>query len=99
VGDAQGPWRLENFVEALDRWETLEHPRDDVRIVVTRWIFSRFDDPYQGVRREPGFGNLWFGPVPGTLTTLGRVVVCAYWILETDHSVRCDSFATLNLPL
>ena len=41
----------------------------------------------------------WFGAVPDTDDGLGHVVVCSYWIEETRRAVRCDSFATLNLPL
>lgn len=60
---------------------------------------TRFDDPYHGVRREKGFANLWFGPIPGSADGSGTVVACSYWIEEETHTVRCDSFATLNEPL
>ncbi|HEU0129656.1 MAG TPA: hypothetical protein VFQ85_01530 [Mycobacteriales bacterium] len=50
------------------------------------------------MRREPGFPNLWYGPVPGT-DDGETVVQCAYWILEAARTVRCDSFATLSRPL
>jgi hypothetical protein len=92
-------WRLENFLECLDRWSEQENASDDLRLVVTAWILSRFDDPYQRVRREPDFDNLWFGPVPGTLDATGRVIACGYWISETTSVVRCDSIATLGYPL
>ena len=36
----------------------------DLRFLVTEWILTRAADPYQGVRREAGFDNLWFGAVP-----------------------------------
>ncbi|MEN3360299.1 MAG: hypothetical protein V7637_4281, partial [Mycobacteriales bacterium] len=29
----------------------------------------------------------------------GKIVACAYWIEESTRVVRCDSFATLRLPL
>jgi hypothetical protein len=64
VPDAARSWILEGFLDCLDRWAALESPSDDLRMVVTAWILSRYDDPYMGVRREPGFDNLWFGPVP-----------------------------------
>ena len=92
-------WTLENFAEALDRWIDEEHPSEALRIHVTTWIFTRFEDPYQGVRREPGFPNLWFGAIPGSTHEEDHVVACAYWIREGDRTVRCDSFATLGWPV
>ena len=92
-------WRLERFLTEFDLWTERESPSDDLRVVVTEWIVGRQDDPYRGVRREPQFENLWFGAVPGSDDGGGRVVVCSYWIVETQHLVRCNSFATLGLPL
>lgn len=60
---------------------------------------TRFDDPYHGVRREPGSSNLWFGQIPESDDRTGRVVTCAYWVIETTHTVRCDNFGTLGLPI
>jgi hypothetical protein len=37
--------------------------------------------------------------VPNSQDDAGRVVVCSYWIFESQHLVRCNSFATLGLPL
>ena len=91
-------WSLEGFEEHLDIWISREDPDADLRLVVAEWILTRFDDPYQGVRREPPFDNLWFGLVPGSRRG-DLVVTCAYWILEREHTVRCDSFATLRLPI
>lgn len=91
-------WSLEGFEEHLDIWFNQEQPDDDLRLIVTAWVLSRFDDPYQGFRRQPEFDNLWFGPIPGTQRG-DQVVTCAYWIVERDHVVRCDSFATLGLPI
>jgi hypothetical protein len=91
-------WRLEDFEARLDQWIASEKPADDVRLLVTAWVLSRFDDPYAGVRREPEFENLWFGPVPGSVRE-GTVVACSYWIFETRRAVRCNSIATLNLPV
>ena len=96
----RGPvWQLEGFLERLDIWEELFSPSDDLRLIVTSWVMTRFDDPYQGVRREPQFGNLWFGVVPDTEDDDGSVVTCAYWIEEARGVVRCDSFATLTPPV
>jgi hypothetical protein len=92
------PYGLEGFTEAFDDWVVQEHPSQDLKLVVMAWILSRFEDPYHGVRREPEFDNLWFGSIPDTLQD-GHVVTCSYWIRESERVVRCDSFATLSLPL
>ncbi|ONH35677.1 hypothetical protein [Protofrankia sp. BMG5.30] len=97
--DAPEPWVLVNFVERLDLWIETESPSDDLRRLVTAWIFTRIDDPYQGVRREPGFANLWFGPIPGSEHGEWAVVCCSYWIEEQAHRVVCDTFTTLTRPL
>jgi hypothetical protein len=95
---APSRWRLVGFEQRLDAWVDLEHPVDDLRLLVTAWILSRFDDPYAGVRRERGFSNLWFGVIPRSGHGTGLVVTCSYWIEETTHAVRCDSIATLSWP-
>jgi hypothetical protein len=92
-------WTLLGFLDRLDQWVARESPADEVRLVATAWIMTRFEDPYQGVRREGKFPNLWFGPVPGTQDRSGRVVGCAYWVDEVNHTVRCDSFDTFYEPL
>jgi hypothetical protein len=92
-------WRLEGFLDRLDAWVEQESPSDDTRLLVTAWIMTRYGDPYQGVRREKGFPNLWFGAVPDTEDGTGNTVACAYWIEESTRTVRRDSFATLSLPL
>jgi hypothetical protein len=92
-------YALENFLEALDLWIEDESPEPDLRLAVTAWILTRFEDPYAGVAREAGFPNLWFGPVPGTAHEGGKVVVCSLWINERTGTVRCDTFATLNTPV
>jgi hypothetical protein len=92
-------WTLVGFLDRLDSWKDQENPPDDVVIVVSHWMLSRFDDPYPGMQRQPDFPNLWFGPVPESQHGQGRVVVCSYWVEESTHTVRCDSFATLNMPL
>ena len=97
--DAASPWVPEGFDECLQRWDELEKPPDDLRSWVVEWSFTRLDDPYQGVRREPGFANLWWGVVPGTLHEGDKVVVCSYWVVESIHVVRCESLATLSFPL
>jgi hypothetical protein len=99
VHNQQPPWQLRAFLERLDDWAQREYPSDELRRLVTAWILSRYDDPYQGVRREPGFDNLWFGKIPGSHRSGdGTVVTCSYFINEATHTVQCDNFGTLNLP-
>ena len=92
-------WSLEGFLEQFDLWAEREQPGDDLRIIVIDWIITRRDDPYRGVRREPGFENLWLGAIPDSDDGAGRVVVCSYWVFETEHRLRCNSYATLSLPI
>ena len=70
-------WSLKDFTDRLDVWARDQNPDADLRLVVTAWILSRFDDPYHGVRRQLGFPNLWFGTVPGSRQG-DSVVTCAY---------------------
>jgi len=91
-------WELRRFLEAFDEWAELEEPDADLRTMVLAWIFTRAEDPYEGVKRQPGFPNLWFGRVPRTQREW-EVVVCSYWIMEQEHAVRCDRIATLNSPV
>jgi hypothetical protein len=91
-------WQLESFLERLDEWIESEQPPDDLRRTVTAWILTRYDDPYQGVQREPGFDNLWFGEIPRTRHGQGKAVACSYWIYAREGIVRCNSYATLALP-
>lgn len=95
--DGRSVWKLEEFLEHLDIWIRNEQPDQDLTNHVTAWVISRGDTPYVGVRREPGFGNLWYGQVPGSVHGV-RVVTCSYWILERQGVVRCNSIATLSLP-
>lgn len=91
-------WRLVDFTERLDLWISQEPTNVDLRFVVTEWVLSRADDPYQGVNREPGFPNLWYGVIPRTGHGTGQVVACSYWIKEQDHVVQCNLISTLNWP-
>jgi hypothetical protein len=91
-------WTLERFGECLDQWIERDQPPQDVRLVVTSWVLSRFEDPYLGVRREGGFDNLWYGTVPQSRHGNAQAVLCSYWISERAHTVTCESIATLSLP-
>ena len=99
MGEASPAWRLERFAEHFESWIEREDPTTDLRLLVGFWIWTRSETPYQGVQRAEGFENLWFGAVPNTDDGLGHVVACSYWIEESRHAVRCDSLATLDLPL
>lgn len=44
--------------------------------------------------------NLWYGKVPDTYDAESRTaVLCSYFVNEVNHTVRCDSFARLSLPI
>jgi hypothetical protein len=89
-------WQLEGFTEQFDAWAAEQSASPGLRRHVLLWIFSRYEDPYAGVRRQPGAAELWWGHVPGTLHG-DSIVVCAYWIAELERAVRCDRFVTLSL--
>ena len=93
------PYELVGFVPCLDDWIALEGPPNAMVQTVTEWIFTRFERPYDGVRRAEGFDNLWYVVVPGTEDDDGQVVVCSYFVIERGHRVQCSSFATLSLPI
>ena len=57
----------------------------------------RLDDPYQGMRREPGFENLWVLHRAGYAPWLGRCRVLLF-IFEATGTVRCNSLGTLSWP-
>jgi hypothetical protein len=90
---------LARFLEHLDRWADLESPDQDTRLLVAAWIVGRADQPYEGVRREAGFPNLWFGRIPGTLDHHGSMVTCSYFVFESVRVIRCNSIGRLGLPL
>lgn len=91
-------WRLIGFEERLDEWAELEGSADWLLMLVLNWLLSRIDDPYDGLRRQPDFDNLWFGVVPGSFND-DMVVVCSLWVFEGTHTLRCDRIATLSWPV
>lgn len=91
-------WTLAGFVEGADTWIERDSPDDDLRVIVLDWIIGRCEDPYRGVRRESGFPNLWYGVVPHSRRD-ATAVLCSYWVVESDHLIRCESIATLGLPI
>lgn len=92
-------WQGENFNDRFTTWLETERPPDPIRRIVANWIVTRFDNPYEGARRDLDIAaNYWFARIPGTQLH-GHVVVCGYWIHEMERIVRCDIFATLSLPL
>ena len=97
MSGAPSDWKLVRFLEVMDAWIEREAPDDDTRLVVIDWVMNRYDDPYRGMRREPGLPNLWYGPVPGTESD-DTVVVCSYWIFESTRTVRCNDICALRQP-
>ncbi|TDD17857.1 hypothetical protein E1294_26530 [Nonomuraea diastatica] len=92
-------WKLEGFIERLNLWEETEPSSaalGDVCLAVTRWIMNRYEDPYEGARRESN--NLWFAAIPGTCHGW-QVVCCSYWIEESTRTVRCNLISTLSRPV
>lgn len=91
-------WGLVGFLERFDEWAAREPVTPDQQRAVLSWVLSRSEDPYQGVRRAPGFENLWHGWVPNSNDGKGHVVACSYWIEESTRTVRCDNFGLLTWP-
>lgn len=82
------------FSDRLDEWTDLEAPDDWQRVLVGNWVLSRIEDPYDGLSRQSGFDNLWFGVVPGSLNADGLAVACSLWI-----SVHSAPFTRTPRPL
>lgn len=95
----RGDWRIDGFLERVEIWGDEQAASIDLRIVVTEWVFSRYDDPYAGARREEGFENLWYVVVPNSAHGNGDVVICSFWIDEEARVVRCDNVATVGWPV
>lgn len=92
------PWRLERFLSQLDEWAEREDPPEEVKRTVTRWIDTRFDDPYADAVRESGFPSLWYAVIPGSIHGPHQVVVCSFWISESSRRVTCDQISSLSYP-
>ena len=93
------PYILDNFLEKLDEWDGEFSPGNDLRRAVLLWLLTLAEHPFEGVKRAEGLENLWYRAVPKTEHGEGHVVVCSYWIFESQRLLRCDSFATLGLPI
>lgn len=93
------PWTLRGFDDHIVSWIDSESPPPEVVDRVVRWIEARAVQPYVGVKREPGFPNLWSGEIPGTVHAGHNVAFCSYWIAEIEHEVRCDQVSTLPWPV
>lgn len=100
---AQPDWTLQDFVSELDAWVEAEHPTDDLRVLVTNWIFTRISDPFVNARRVAGFEDYWEVVVPHSdhfddcAQRCG--VICLYWLNVGARTVCCDRFASLSLPV
>ncbi|MER7505607.1 hypothetical protein AB0L05_40615 [Nonomuraea pusilla] len=75
-------------------WAGLGH----VRTALDRWAERCACDPYLGAQREPGFDNLWYVAVPGTLHD-GHMICSVYWISETTRTIKVDMMQPLRLPI
>ncbi len=93
-------WRLIDVDDRLDEWIERESPNQDLIIAVTAWTLSRMEDPYESLRRDPGFANLWFGKVPRTYDPDTRTAIaCTLFVDEQSHEVKIDRFARLGVPI
>jgi hypothetical protein len=92
-------WRLRDFEKQFDEWMERDPQPVRLRHIVQAWVVTRYVDPYEGVRQQEGFDNLWAGKVPGTEDGCGHAVSCSYWIEESTHTVKCNSFAILGEPI
>ena len=93
-------WTLLAFAERFAAWVDLETVDEHLGRVVADWIDTRRVNPRQGARRETRVPGLWWAQIPGSQHKGGDyMVVCSYWIDESDHSVRCDNFGSVAWPL
>lgn len=93
-------WQLEGFLELFDQWIAVEGLEEygDLPLIVLNWVHARARNPYAGVRREPDLENLWWGKIPESADNRGRVVVCSYFIYESESRIQCATFGWLTGP-
>jgi hypothetical protein len=99
VPEAERAWLALDFDDPVKRWVREYKPRLTAIRSLRDWIRSREADPFQGVRLVPGFDNLMFGIIPGTMDDDGRVVTCSYWVYRADRILRCDMISTASWPV
>jgi hypothetical protein len=99
VPDPERAWLALGFDDPVKHWVREYAPRLAVIRNVRDWIRSREVDPFAGVRIVPGFDDLFFGIVPGTMGDDGWVVTCSYWVIRADSVVRCDVLSTASWPV
>lgn len=99
MADGDRAWLAVEFDGPVRRWVEEYQPSLTAIENVQNWIYAREADPFSGVRLVPGFDNLMFGVVPGTLDADGRVVTCTYWVQRADHILRCDMISTASWPV
>lgn len=63
--ERDGEWLVVATEECLERWAAIEHPPEDLRIIVATWLMTRMDNPHRDVDRMPDFPGWWFGKVAG----------------------------------
>lgn len=93
-------WQLDGFLPLFDEWLKLEGLEEygDLALIVLNWIHARARNPYAGVRREPDIENLWSGKISESADNLGRVVVCSYFIFESESRIKCATIGWLTGP-
>ena len=96
-------WLLQGFIARLDAWVDAAQPLDELRVLVTDWVFTRMSDPFANARRVQGFEDYWQAVIPGSDHFDGYAercgVVCLYWLDVSSRTVVCDRIASLSLPL
>ncbi len=93
-------WIALNFDDPVKLWVREYAPSLTAIRNVRDWIRRREVNPFDGVHPVAGFDNkLFYGIVPGTLDTDGRVVTCTFWVFREDGIVRCSVLSTTTWPV
>lgn len=97
--DAERPWLALDFDDPVLRWVHKDGPSLAAIRVVRDWIRSREVNPFDGVRLVPGFTDMLFAVIPGTLDSDGRIVTCTYVVHRDDKVIRCCMLETERWPV
>lgn len=97
--DPERAWLLLDYKGPVERWVREYKPSLPVILKVRDWLRSREVHPLDGVRYAPGIKDYYYGVVPGTMGTDGRVVTCNFWVFRDDMVVRVDFLSTVSWPV
>ncbi|GAA2712918.1 hypothetical protein [Actinoplanes palleronii] len=97
--DGGHPWLLSNFDRWISWWVQECEPPLRINITVRGWVVSRAENPFEGARFVPGFDDLLFAAIPGTLDEAGQVVTCTYRVIRADWTVYCSMIGTASWPV